>query len=101
GVLCAFFFQAEDGIRDFHVTGVQTCALPICRYTTRASSRNTRRRFRSPYLPPLTSAAGEVATSEPSSGDRAARGFDRGLRALGQIGRASCRERAEVSGVVE
>src|SRR5690606_36668943 len=26
----AFFFQAEDGIRDFHVTGVQTCALPIC-----------------------------------------------------------------------
>src|SRR5690606_40715252 len=26
---CAFFFQAEDGIRDFHVTGVQTCALPI------------------------------------------------------------------------
>src|SRR5690606_23842633 len=26
------FFQAEDGIRDFHVTGVQTCALPILRY---------------------------------------------------------------------
>src|SRR5690606_39523619 len=26
---CRFFFQAEDGIRDFHVTGVQTCALPI------------------------------------------------------------------------
>src|SRR5690606_30916109 len=25
------FFQAEDGIRDFHVTGVQTCALPISR----------------------------------------------------------------------
>src|SRR5690606_40433525 len=24
-----FFFQAEDGIRGFHVTGVQTCALPI------------------------------------------------------------------------
>ena len=24
-----FFFQAEDGIRDAHVTGVQTCALPI------------------------------------------------------------------------
>src|SRR5690606_40325776 len=31
--LFCFFFQAEDGIRDFHVTGVQTCALPI-------SSRN-------------------------------------------------------------
>src|SRR5256885_17261741 len=26
-----FFFQAEDGIRDYRVTGVQTCALPICR----------------------------------------------------------------------
>src|SRR5205807_7815823 len=29
--LCVFFFQAEDGIRDYKVTGVQTCALPICR----------------------------------------------------------------------
>src|SRR5256885_12894306 len=25
-----FFFQAEDGIRNYKVTGVQTCALPIC-----------------------------------------------------------------------
>src|SRR6266566_7196206 len=25
-----FFFEAEDGIRDYKVTGVQTCALPIC-----------------------------------------------------------------------
>src|SRR5216683_5052629 len=30
-----FFFQAEDGIRDLIVTGVQTCALPI--WTTRAA----------------------------------------------------------------
>src|SRR5690606_39924889 len=30
--LC-FFFQAEDGIRDFHVTGVQTCALPISKHS--------------------------------------------------------------------
>src|SRR5256885_11766249 len=29
--LLSFFFQAEDGIRDYKVTGVQTCALPICR----------------------------------------------------------------------
>src|SRR2546426_6691782 len=28
-----FFFQAEDGIRDYKVTGVQTCALPICLLT--------------------------------------------------------------------
>src|SRR5690606_40086874 len=31
----SFFFQAEDGIRDFHVTGVQTCALPIFRLSPR------------------------------------------------------------------
>src|SRR5262249_56394212 len=30
-VLFVFFFQAEDGIRDWSVTGVQTCALPISR----------------------------------------------------------------------
>src|SRR5690606_31175088 len=38
----SFYFQAEDGIRAFHVTGVQTCALPICRkqhrYTTKPRS---------------------------------------------------------------
>src|SRR6266446_9484510 len=28
--MVVFFFQAEDGIRDYKVTGVQTCALPIC-----------------------------------------------------------------------
>src|SRR5256885_3245130 len=28
-ILTLFFFQAEDGIRDYKVTGVQTCALPI------------------------------------------------------------------------
>src|SRR6266511_908294 len=32
-----FFFQAEDGIRDFHVTGVQTCALPISPASQRSS----------------------------------------------------------------
>src|SRR5256886_11681620 len=31
-VCCFFFFQAEDGIRDLTVTGVQTCALPICSF---------------------------------------------------------------------
>src|SRR2546429_1982918 len=30
GCFVFFFFQAEDGIRDVAVTGVQTCALPIC-----------------------------------------------------------------------
>src|ERR1019366_7802506 len=32
---CCFFFQAEDGIRDWSVTGVQTCALPIWALVTR------------------------------------------------------------------
>src|SRR2546421_5949307 len=35
-VVCFFFFQAEDGIRDLIVTGVQTCALPI--YDARMSA---------------------------------------------------------------
>src|SRR5690625_7116757 len=34
--------KAEDGIRDGHVTGVQTCALPICGITTRNRSRRRR-----------------------------------------------------------
>src|SRR5215510_15774668 len=34
-----FFFQAEDGIRDGHVTGVQTCALPILPLTGHAQTK--------------------------------------------------------------
>src|SRR3989442_13331896 len=36
--MCFFFFQAEDGIRDADVTGVQTCALPISQLRLSASS---------------------------------------------------------------
>src|SRR2546427_5103500 len=36
-----FFFQAEDGIRDLTVTGVQTCALPIWASTCRTASART------------------------------------------------------------
>src|SRR5438270_9177027 len=36
-----FFFQAEDGIRDLTVTGVQTCALPISHYTSVGSLSQT------------------------------------------------------------
>src|SRR5207253_6885125 len=53
-----FFFQAEDGIRDGHVTGVQTCALPIlskpqsarrpARVATRPRSRYTQSRANRP-----------------------------------------------------
>src|SRR5690348_18040421 len=45
-----FFFQAEDGIRDGRVTGVQTCALPICR-DARLSSSNSRRAARRSCAP--------------------------------------------------
>src|SRR5256886_8518907 len=40
---CIFFFQAEDGIRDLTVTGVQTCALPIYRLV-RLAARSLRRK---------------------------------------------------------
>src|SRR5699024_8461852 len=49
---CFFFFQAEDGIRDRNVTGVQTCALPIC--------------HRAPTTSPATPAAG--CAGSPRSG---------------------------------
>src|SRR3712207_8510846 len=51
------FFQAEDGIRDIGVTGVQTCALPIWRGAPRSASRRRSRRVGSP-----SPAAGEVAS---------------------------------------
>src|SRR5438874_6013144 len=46
-LLCGFFFQAEDGIRDLYVTGVQTCALPIwlhgdCLFELRLRNRTGR-----------------------------------------------------------
>src|SRR5439155_9123227 len=49
-----FFFQAEDGIRDGHVTGVQTCALPICFLETRTRTGPC------PGLPPGPPAAGSA-----------------------------------------
>src|SRR5699024_11474022 len=61
--LC-FFFQAEDGIRDRNVTGVQTCALPIC-------SRGQRRRRRSGSLR-IRSMSMTIHFSIPSAGSGAA-----------------------------
>src|SRR5690625_5693867 len=55
-----FFFQAEDGIRDGHVTGVQTCALPI--WTSPA---------------PSPGAPGSVAASPRRQGPAATAGRDR------------------------
>ena len=67
-----FFFQAEDGIRDWSVTGVQTCALPLSTSPTVV------------VLSLLAACADVVALSVPVA--RA----DVGLL---EIGRASCRER--------
>src|SRR5690348_18095243 len=53
-----FFFQAEDGIRDGRVTGVQTCALPISGGNpSKRTGRNEKAmlRFRTGYLPALPS----------------------------------------------
>src|SRR5437764_9964177 len=61
-VLFVFFFQAEDGIRDTSVTGVQTCALPISKTGASVSSRicelanrrATTSRLPLKRLPPMT-----------------------------------------------
>src|SRR5256885_8674458 len=41
-----FFFQAEDGIRDYKVTGVQTCALPIYRSGRELGDHSSREELR-------------------------------------------------------
>src|ERR671919_409288 len=61
GLILFFFFQAEDGIRDYKVTGVQTCALPIPSMTSRyRPSRENPRPWTSIcplYIAPRTSAS--------------------------------------------
>src|SRR5439155_2205225 len=62
-----FFFQAEDGIRDGHVTGVQTCALPISRA---AVLRRQSFASRVPLIPPVPMLG---STQTAASGRRASR----------------------------
>src|SRR6266478_7859439 len=61
-----FFFQAEDGIRDLTVTGVQTCALPISSHRERVRSRDE---------PLARAVVAEQACDRESEGRR--RGADR------------------------
>ena len=68
-----FFFQAEDGIRDTSVTGVQTCALPICGQPFPGRREN--------YLRVIELTT--VCNDRPH----------RKMNASPEIGRASCRER--------
>src|SRR5438132_8459713 len=70
GMFFFFFFQAEDGIRDHCVTGVQTCALPIsvdAGTPLRQSPRRRRRLLRPPRSPRLRAARSEEHTSELQS----------------------------------
>src|SRR5688500_20174882 len=85
--LVFFFFQAEDGIRDYKVTGVQTCALPI--YLRGAGDRPAGKRR------PQDVGEGDPASQD--SFDRCDAVIDGGV-GFDEIGRASCRERVEGSG---
>src|SRR5205809_3659136 len=90
-----FFFQAEDGIRDVAVTGVQTCALPIWRNFQDHPARPVSRLL-GPGRPvgyPDEHWNQDVSRLRECAG--------RGLRQKApaqEIGRASCRERVEIWG---
>src|SRR5690606_39650247 len=62
-VILFFFFQAEDGIRDFHVTGVQTCALPIFKAITNLQKNTDGNGYGEYY----NFAVGEQGLTEPGS----------------------------------
>src|SRR3989442_4508170 len=85
-----FFFQAEDGIRDADVTGVQTCALPILIVQVPFDGKQSKGTW---TIIPATG-RGDF-TGITGSGSFEAPGGPEASYQLeyGQIGRASCRER--------
>src|SRR5690606_40618579 len=94
-------FQAEDGIRDFHVTGVQTCALPIwVRAAKLLESRNDLDGAIERYKRALDEQPMNAAAMAGLRDAYATRGDARAAIQLiereleHKIGRASCRERA-------
>src|SRR2546430_6497806 len=90
--LCFFFFQAEDGIRDLTVTGVQTCALPI-------SKRQVKDRCTTETPCTFDAKAHEgnwhvrVQFTKRNSPRDKAYSYPGGHAIFVEIGRASCRER--------
>src|SRR2546430_12275957 len=92
GIWCFFFFQAEDGIRDLTVTGVQTCALPISqRRDPRPEGRRSGGFANVSRFEQMDTDAAEVSDRSRAHGCiplslHLTRIFD-------EIGRASCRER--------
>src|SRR5437764_2086842 len=97
-VCIVFFFQAEDGIRDTSVTGVQTCALPISsgRPAPAARRRSPLARDDPRHRPAGKPAA--VLRRLRNQGRRPDVAWTRGPRQDLEIGRASCRERGWISG---
>src|SRR5207253_3703160 len=95
----AFYCQAEGGIRGDHVTGVQTCALPICVDYPQGLFQCL---WNSCWWYDCPKAAGYH--SEPAGGWTMTPPWKRSGAKLAerlerwQIGRASCRERGEVTG---
>src|SRR5205823_8681648 len=98
-----FFFQAEDGIRDKLVTGVQTCALPISPLAAMEIPRGGQEIPQTAIAraPPLSRTGADCLLSFTGvhrggfgEEDRGDHGDPGSL----QIGRASCRERVEVAG---
>src|SRR5690606_40072791 len=97
-------FQAEDGIRDFHVTGVQTCALPISAFQTTTNHPSGMVLDAVPVIPPdlrpmVQLDGGRFATSDLNDLYRRVINRNNRLKRLLdlEIGRASCRERVWVS----
>src|SRR5207302_2950534 len=103
-----FFFQAEDGIRDFHVTGVQTCALPISGRGRNPSARPLEISGRGEGITVLTVLDAEVVRRRCNDDvDAVGRPLLKHLHAIreveaagrSEIGRASCRERVAITEV--
>src|SRR5207302_8068027 len=93
-----FFFQAEDGIRDFHVTGVQTCALPILEAGLNRESREVETKIqyvRDAIRPARTRNAAELMapTLAKVTADLDLLCATLNSSRASEIGRASCRER--------
>src|SRR5699024_11942403 len=85
----AFFLQAEDGIRDRNVTGVQTCALPIYK-VIRAMNSFSEPRYKADVLKVETPVNMNYVEG---LGDKEVVYTQ---KEAAQIGRASCREREEI-----
>src|SRR5258707_8313085 len=86
-----FFFQAEDGIRDIGVTGVQTCALPISNPSALARAGWTKSRSVE-ALKPGTRVKLYIGTSRVGGMSGIVMKIEN-EKGENEIGRASCRER--------